>query len=329
MIRWANEDDITPLNHLFKTVFDKKRDAKTVQWKYFEHPVADNPWVLVFEDGYHILGSISLWVNDAYVEGLERKIALRCDTMVHPDSRGRGIYRQLNERMLQEAEARNIDLLYGFPSDKAKGPLIAQTNAQDLGGVQRYIWLQKPITLLADKFKPFKFLKPYEAMYQKRKRRQLEASPNHIREINAFDERADRLMDQVKKIKPVVTKRTANYLNWRYADHPTNNYRKFVYERNGEWLGYVVVSERSIVDIIATDEPAIWDALINQTLLSLHDAPFIQTWTMPDNPLEAALKRANFTKKDEPMPFVVNQFDDTNQIQREDVYLVQGDVDSF
>src|SRR5690554_6031271 len=102
-VRFYQPGDEEQINRLFTKVFQKERSLEEWKWKFVDKPGEMNPWILVFEENNQILGHISLWVNEAYINGQPQKIGVRIDTMVDPDARGKGIYRQLNNRMIDEA----------------------------------------------------------------------------------------------------------------------------------------------------------------------------------------------------------------------------------
>ncbi|WP_188206922.1 GNAT family N-acetyltransferase [Alkalibacillus aidingensis] len=343
MIRPFEKGDEAQLNRLFKHVFDKDRSIEEFEWKYLKHPVKNNPWILVYEEDGAILGSIALWVLDAYVKGEERQIALRCDTMVSPEARGKGVYRQLNEAMLERAKQDGIVYLYGFPSEQAKGPLMKQTGGKHLGEVSRMVAIYEPVSILSGKLpllKPFRLVDRIYRRRQTKVNRKFKSDIVEISLVDVFDQRVDELCEQTRNLSPVLVKRTKDYLNWRYAEHPIHDYQILIAEKAGELIGYTILKTEpkngfkagAIVDMIALpDDEEVWKALAHQSVKQLSDCALIQAWTIPETMFAQTLEKAGFFEKDQPMPLVGNLLEE----QRKSIhhmnafYITQGDVDSF
>jgi hypothetical protein len=62
-----------------------------------------------------------------------------------------------------------------------------------------------------------------------------------VREIEAFDERIDRLWEEAAPSFELILQRDADFLNWRYCDPRSGRHTAFVAEEDGRALGYAVV----------------------------------------------------------------------------------------
>ncbi|MUV37322.1 hypothetical protein JNUCC1_01128 [Lentibacillus sp. JNUCC-1] len=346
-VRFYKQGDEAGIKQLHLDVFKKEMSSKLWEWKYLDKPGQQNPFILVFEEAGVIKGHIALWVSEAYIEGKEAKIALRVDTMVHPDVRGKGIYTKLNQAMLQQARAAGVQLLYGFPSEQAKPPLIGKTDAIDVGGISRYMKIGNPFNVLSVLFKGIGFvLKPFgrfQAHY--RKRVKMPALPEDwaFEEVTHFDPRFNKLAEEVSDIKSVILKRDANYLNWRFFKHPNHTYKVFALSNKDRLLGYAVINIEEkdfdygrlaigqLVDCLAVNDNSVWQYLIDHTLHQLRETDIVQTWQFPDQLPAIKLRKARFREKDRPMNLVIHILNghDDSYMNSTDWWISQVDVDSF
>jgi hypothetical protein len=83
-----------------------------------------------------------------------------------------------------------------------------------------------------------------------------------IEPVERFGPELDQFWERIYGSYEIIPKRSSDYLNWRYLDHPGNNYFNFVAKRDGQICGYLVlraVKLRSgeggrIVDILSGRE---------------------------------------------------------------------------
>ncbi|MGM8215061.1 GNAT family N-acetyltransferase [Bacillaceae bacterium W0354] len=342
MIRFYQKGDEASLNALFYDVFNKKRSEAAFAWKFINHPNENNPWILVYEEDGRILGSIALWVKDAFIHGEKKLIALRCDTMVHPDARGKGVYGALNEKMIEEAEKQGITYLYGFPSKMAKDRLIKKTGGKHLEDISRFTMIFRPFNILSKQIPVTKIMKPLDEWRTKRKLNRVQKVLDHEKyktePLEKFDSSVNELVEKTKDMRPVMIRRTEKYLNWRYFEHPDKTYKVFAIREDEHLLGYIVINQEesknkvgSIIDALAIDDDDIWQILVRRAVVELGQCDFIQSWAIPGTQLAKILQQVGFFEKDKPMPLVGNlidqAFEDIHDYKA--FYITQGDVDSF
>ncbi|GAA0436671.1 hypothetical protein GCM10008983_11750 [Lentibacillus halophilus] len=344
-VRAYQTGDEPQIQALYHKVFEKDRSRDEWAWKFRDPPNALNPFIFVYEDDGALLGHIALWVSDAYINGVTEPIALRVDTMVDPDARGRGIYRQLNDAMLTAATDQGIKLLYGFPAAQAKEQLLKTTNAVHAGDVARHRVILDPVALAACVFSFLKPLKTLGTWYKRWKRRHASGDvlPEGwtLREVTTCDEQFDELADACQQMKPVMLKRDAAYLQWRYLRHPEATYRLIALSKDGHLQGYVVLTTETVpfkkgqavighvVDALAYDDASVWEYLAKGAVATLAAADVIQLWASPDATAAHAFARIGVKEHDRPMPLVVNDLGADTGHHLSDWWLTQGDVDSF
>ncbi|SFK17711.1 Acetyltransferase (GNAT) domain-containing protein [Halobacillus dabanensis] len=336
-VRPYKPGDEVQIQLLFKKTFGNDRPLKTWTWKFKENPKQDSPFILVYEDNNKILGHISLWITEAYINGNVTKIGLRADTMVDPQARGKGIYKKLNDTLLEKAKLEGIDYLYGFPAPKAKELFQKYTGAHHMTDMPRWLSVRHPMALLSSKFSPLRILKPLDKMYANFKKVKVKDHPYVFREVTECDHNFDELASETKFNSKAMVVRDAAYLNWRYHNHPEKTYRMFGLYDGDKLKGYVVTNKVEgsftngfIVDWLTSDAE-LWPILLDYAMQDLYEADIIQTWCLTHSGPVHSLKKAGFIHKDSPMPLVGKEIN-SEWVELKDPqkwFITPGDVDSF
>ncbi|WP_163539693.1 GNAT family N-acetyltransferase [Gracilibacillus sp. YIM 98692] len=328
---------------LFEKVFGHKISLDEWKWKFLQTPNDSNPFILLYEENDQILGHISLWVQDAFIDKKKTKIGTRVDTMVDPDARGKGIYKQLNQALLPYAEEEGIELLYGFPAETAKKLFIRYTNAQHIVDVPRLMYILRPVEAMTKKFSFLKWFKLLDQPIAAFRLRPFKQHHDGIQEITRCDERFDALQENGKAHFEVKLNRHKDYLNWRYFDHPERNYQMLAYIDNDEVKGYMVyrITEPDAngfcngmlidMDVADWDNDKVIQALIETAVTRMKKATVIQAWALSHMPTYHRLKKYGFIHKDSPMPMVAKETT-ADPIYTKDIekwYITNGDLDSF
>jgi len=93
-----------------------------------------------------------------------------------------------------------------------------------------------------------------------------------IEELEMFDERFDDLSKRRSKDGKIRLNRDSKTLNWRYIQHPIYQYRKFAATRNGQLVGFIVMSPRQVFNTnagiicdlsVEDDDPSVIAQLVN------------------------------------------------------------------
>ncbi|WP_226581209.1 GNAT family N-acetyltransferase [Halobacillus litoralis] len=336
-VRRYQQGDEPQIQALFQKTFHQERPLQAWEWKFKNNPKHENPFILVFEEEGTILGHISLWLMDAYMKGQKAKVGVRVDTMVDPEARGKGIYKKLNDALVEEAAKDGITYLYGFPAPKAKELFLRYTGASHLTDMPRWMYVQKPVSLLAAKFAPLKALKSFDRLYAKIRGTKTREHDYKVKEITQCDEDFDRLAEKTKHTADGLVVRDAEYLNWRYFQHPAHTYKMTALYKNNELAGYVVTNQKAgtfingmIVDWLAVDDST-GAVLLDEALQVLSDADVVQSWALPHTWAAQTMKAKGFVHKDSPMPLVGKEIDpeQTDMNDPAKWFITPGDVDSY
>ncbi len=91
----------------------------------------------------------------------------------------------------------------------------------------------------------------------------------HIEPLQRFDERFDGFWEQLARGDALYFTRDARALNWRYAEHPLNEYTILAATAAGRLLGYAVATRREVMGI---DALLICDLCVQSGMRGIHEA---------------------------------------------------------
>ena len=220
------------------------------------------------------------------------------DFCIHPEYRSLGPAVQLQRVFLEEARAGALRFWYDFPS----ASMVA---------VHRRLGL-RPTHEVVRMAKPLRVERKLEPILRSRLLASLVAAPANwiLRVGDARDGKAEgyeiglesgrcgpeftHLDRNASKDWGLSTVRSAEYLNWRFRDHPLQRYEVLAARRGGELQGYVVFTEPvrgadcGIADLVGEDGSPVLEALLRALLARLRAAgvgtasfPLLEThaWT--------------------------------------------------
>jgi len=108
------------LTNLFRLCFNNEdMTAKIWDWKYLQNPLSD-PEVIVAVDNGRIVGARPFWFVEMWLGDEKVKTAQHCDTMVHPDYRGKVIFNQMGQFAVRYLKDNDYALSYGFPGPMSR-----------------------------------------------------------------------------------------------------------------------------------------------------------------------------------------------------------------
>ncbi len=162
-----------------------------------------------------------------------------CDTAVHPDFRGQGLFRYLNEERKLTAERLGADLLFNFP------------NANSLRGYVRSGWsFVGKVPWMVRILKPFLVLK---ARFHSEKSMPLNV-PSDVRlyvgDFSRFESNSDEVFGSVS------VARLPGYFNWRFCDHPNRQYGVVESSGGGFAVFTLAKTPSGLVEFVVTDMSA-------------------------------------------------------------------------
>ena len=213
-------------------------------WKYEENPIPNKASnVTLFER--KIVACDHAIPQRVFLFGEPVIGAVRGDLTVHPDFRGKGIWRKSQEYATFLERKAGYDLVHYMTGN----PIVIQSlekrrprfpkqlvNLVRIHDIDKHIE-QIPVEnewLIKTGFRALKMINQITSF-----------TPQNGEEVKVnspplFDEKVDELFDKVKKEYDFIVDRGRDYLNWRYNDTRSGNYIVKTVETNGQLLGYLV-----------------------------------------------------------------------------------------
>jgi GNAT superfamily N-acetyltransferase len=221
-------------------------------------------------DGDRVVGQIAVQKALLQVEGETYEAGWAVDIMILSSHRGAGLGHRLHKAVVND-----VDILLSLTMAEASRRMAQREGCVtpaavlqltrwarlDAVSVQRYLlartahhrWAHKAARLCCSAFR-FHFMFPRLANPVLRLRNLVKRSARQpgaaaIVEVDRFGPEIDELWERTRQDYPVIFPRDMQFLNWRFVDCPDLNYRRFVAERDGRTVGYVVLRRANPVEL--------------------------------------------------------------------------------
>ena len=285
---------------LFEHVFQKKRGEAHWQWENLENPRGTSIFALLKEEG-RVHGHLCLNASLFNIQSEEIPAGLRMNFMLDASYRQKGYYPLMFEKLIQQARDRSWAFTFGFPNAPALKALKKIQPAVEVAQIPRYIKFYRGSTIASRKFRQPALARAaglgLDLLLKVKNRRK--AATEHVVPLERFDERFDRLWQQVSPSLTIATVRDRAYLNWRYIDSPVD-YRVLAYVENDSVLGYVVLLREAggmghIVDLLALEEKPVIPSLLSaaDTYMRPH-CDMLSCWCLDQGQVSRHLLRFGF-----------------------------------
>lgn len=312
--RTATKTDAETLIGLFNRAFNKQKDARTAEWKYFGNPHGAS-YTLLADDAGKTGGAYSYVFRKATIDGVPFLATQASDAMVDVEFRKRGIFTSFDDAAAKHCAARGASVCYAVAGRQSMHGFL-KNGWKAIGTYRQYVAVLDARGLLARRLPgPLAsggglLLAAALAATGRRAKRARIASV-HVRRVERFDSRVDRLYAEVAPSLPIAFVRDAAYLDWRYVDNPTRKHRIAIAERDGELLGYLVYESAGgsqgrgyVVDVLGKDA-ATEDALLRFAFdeFAKEGISLVLLSTLPCPRVAAMLSRNGFFPHPKNTPF--------------------------
>lgn len=229
------------------------------KWLYGSNPAGRTySWVVVDRSSQEVLGACSLVPHRLRVGNVELRAGQLVDFIVDPRARVAGPAIALQRGLAEQSSQEGFDLLFGYPNRKA-WPIFARAGYKDIGGTR--MWAR---SLLVD---PPRVLR----MMERRLNLRLPAGPSRIlssvlswpvacavqagsRALEArqlirnrlLKGRLDKFGGEAPRLSQLSasllsTDHSPEHLRWRFARHPTHDYRIFELHEGSDCIAWAIV----------------------------------------------------------------------------------------
>ncbi len=315
---YQSDDEYQILN-LYEEVNNRKMALEYWRWRYSKSPFGKGIIKLVFADG-KLIGHYAVTPMDILFNNKPLRAVFSLHTMTHPDFQKQGIFTFLAEEVYKKCQSEGFSFVYGFPNENSYHGFknkLGWTGFGKMNSLEKHLDAETNSSSKAE----------------------------NIHEIDGFDYRVNVLWDKVKAGYRVIVPRTKDYLNWRFAEHPTIEYPKYIItSADSELSGYMVLKvyrdgnrvKGHIVDMLSVDDEHTVKSLLNTAYDYFTERKIgnLSCW-MPENCFCARiLKEEGFISKEFDVSFGVRTFKKVEKSlnsveQLDNWHLTMSDVDVF
>ncbi|MGH3104848.1 MAG: GNAT family N-acetyltransferase [Gaiellaceae bacterium] len=202
------------LRGLMREVWGASAPAEEFDW-WFERNPAGRRLISLVVDGERIAGASAMSFFRMRLDGREHEVPFALDAAMHPDYRGQGLWSLLELHNEEESARDGAPAVLGFPNPISRAILVGKLGWRDLARLR--LWARP----LAGHGGRGRGVEPFER----------------------FGPDAEALYAEARRVWGNHLVRSADFLNWRYADSP-RPYRRFAARRDGRLEGYAVLGQK-------------------------------------------------------------------------------------
>jgi GNAT superfamily N-acetyltransferase len=206
------------VRRLMAEVWGESAGAEDFDWWYDGNPAGPRLLSIVLDDG-RVAGASGMSFYRMRLGGEERLVAFALDAAMHADYRGKGLWSALELHNEEGCARAGATAVLGFPNPVSRRILVGKLGWRDLAGLR--MWA-RPLSPRAS-----------ESAWRD------EAGET----LDRFDEEAEELARRAGATWRNCIVRSAEYLNWRFADSP-RPYRILAERRGGRLEGWAVVTHK-------------------------------------------------------------------------------------
>ncbi len=200
-IRKGTEEDIPAIVELLKSSLGEgliKKSADLWYWKHVKNPFGPSPVLVAEEDG-QIIGVRAFLQWKWLYKGRALSAIRAVDTATHPQHQGKGIFKKLTLKGLEDANTAGIDFVFNTP------------NQSSMPGYLKMGWVEQGKMPLKLQLNPFSY-----------KRFSSPSTP--YQDWGKLEEFLPGICNSIKNINQVYTALSPEYIIWRYRDNPLFDY---------------------------------------------------------------------------------------------------------
>jgi len=206
-------------------------------WLHIDNPAADDesPLFVIAEEGATVVGAFGVIPARALVDGLVRTVYWTTDLVVQEEMRGRGV----GKKLLHEVFGLRDVCLTGTMTDQAM-LMHERAGSRSIGLVRHLILLNSVVSFsgftvwLRNRYRSWKI--------------EREVGPEDFAvEQCSVEEIGDEFDELWSRKAPEIAfgvVRDRRYMQWRYAEHPSNSYECLIARRENRLCGVVVLRVR-------------------------------------------------------------------------------------
>lgn len=302
-IRKYQDGDEQAIVELLNMAFGKWHGLEYWKWMYKKNP-AGSPIVWLAEHDNKIISHFGLVPIRMKVGNTYMTACYGADGATHPDYQGKGVYTSVWARCNLDPAENGIPLRIIFPNRKLGMYKRERKGQICLFGSMTKVLNWKSLLRWHTHNKGFPVNTSAHAIVRTPNSK-TEHVDFEIEKVSAFDERVNVFWEEISKYFQIIVRRDKRYLNWRYTEHPENEYSIYLALERQKILGYCVLREMQegnlsigrIADIIGfEDHLNVVGHLIQKALTCFkeHNLDIAQSSISEKHPYKPIFRKAGF-----------------------------------
>ncbi len=312
-IRKLEERDLKYLPAIYKTVFGVDKDMAFWRWKYYANPAGAHIMAVGVEaQSGRVVGQVGAIPTWLMIDGQKVLGAQTCDIVILPEFQKGGPFFRLHDCATQLLSPAGVKIVFGYSIHKTLKISRRLLKFQSVFPVRRLVRVLDPGEFLRKKAAPAPLARVLgkvsgALMHMVHSTDVTLPEGFRISEIKRFDERFDRLLKSVSSRVKVMLYKDSAYLNWRYVDCPSVNYRVFAIEKGDVVVGFTVVAVLNedmrrgyILELLSDPEIDVTGVLINRAVNYCYDekADSVNSWLREDSHAWEVMRHKGFAVKE-------------------------------
>jgi ribosomal protein S18 acetylase RimI-like enzyme len=215
------------------------------KWKYLDRPI-QNLIAYVSKHGNKTIACLHETSTNLKIQDRIYFSSCGGDLAVHPDYRGRGIWRRMVDDWVEVLQKDPYIIGYSNSSHPVVVGRAKKNKFTTIpGAVRLYIRIHDVDKFLqntqANLVKKLGYRVVRELSKIRYPDKEIQDENLTLSTISQFDARIDDFWESIKDEYDLIVERNRDYLNWRYCDPRGGNYRVRIIEENDAIVGYSVV----------------------------------------------------------------------------------------
>lgn len=312
--RTYEQGDEASICELFEYTYRRPMPFDFWHWRFRANPLGEAISILAWYNDT-LVGHYCVSRVDLSVHGQILHSGLGGSLMVHPDYRGGGLFALLNEEIHAHMCQENLSLIWSFPNNNSHRLFVQKIGRANIYEI------------------PFFSLIVTNAQH-------LPPLSPEVCELQQFSDDFLSLWNRVHKNYPIIARRDATFLRWRYTDNPLEKYGILAYYDNEQLLGYLVYKHYrtaiQIVDLLTIEDDQIGLHLIAHLVELARRKQIIEInlWLNVHRSLHHALERVGFSNRSPVTYFTARLLTPLSKSEGffytyRNWYVTMGDSDNF
>lgn len=245
----ANTNEHVPeLVELFNCVWGGMTSERW-KWKHIQNPLLDVSSTIVAWDNDNIIGANCFMPAVYLIQGIPCKVVQSCDSMIHPNYRGQGIFTKIICTAEEYYSHYGYKFMIGFPNEKSF-PGFIKAGWEHLFNLNNSIWFQNSFPFLENRV-PTVLAKILSFPIDKYRVIKPQKPDKTFKEFNVqvLDECPGSLINISRKKELTIYQMqlSQEYLKWRLDNKINTEYRYIIVDDGLVPIAYSIVSLPSVL----------------------------------------------------------------------------------